>query len=165
MKNIKKILTGTLISAISLTAIGCSSNNNNLAKNIDKSMADFVSSINSLDYVDTNKPTTDKIGKIVETNANISNYNFADKKQSNKRTITSTGNTISFFNDNVSEAEIENTITRPTERLGDFNLFVLSDVPFITMTSDDNQTSLTLNVKFSTNKIEETSYNIDTKFG
>ena len=68
----KKILTTTLVSAATLAIVGCGSPNAKLAKNIDKGMADFVSSINSLDYVETSSETTqnNKIGKIVETSAN-----------------------------------------------------------------------------------------------
>ena len=138
MKNFKKILTGTLVSVVSATAIGCTTNTNNLAKNIDRSMAEFVSSINKLDYVDTNSKSSEKIGKIVETSV-ASPYDNRTK-DIKKRKITSTGNTISFLNDNVSEAEIENTITRPSERNNDFNLFVLSDIPFVTLTSEDAPT-------------------------
>ncbi len=146
MKNkIKKIITTSLISAVSLTAIGCSSSNNKLAKNIDKSMAEFVSSINKLDYVDTSTETSnDKIGKIVETSGSSSNG-------------------ISYLNENISELEIENTITRPTERTDNFKLFVLSSRPYISLTSDDNSTSLDINLKFSTDLIEQTSDEINEK--
>lgn len=161
MKNFKKILTGTLVSVVSATAIGCTTNTNNLAKNIDRSMAEFVSSINKLDYVDTNSKSSEKIGKIIETSV-ASPYDNRTK-DIKKRKITSTGNTISFLNDNVSEAEIENTITRPSERNNDFNLFVLSDIPFVTLTSEDTPTDFSFCVKFSTNKIESTSSEIDSK--
>ena len=161
MKNFKKILTGTLVSVVSATAIGCTTNTNNLAKNIDRSMAEFVSSINKLDYVDTNSKSSEKIGKIVETSV-ASPYDNRTK-DIKKRKITSTGNTISFLNDNVSEAEIENTITRPSERNNDFNLFVLSDIPFVTLTSEDAPTDFSFCVKFSTNKIEIASSEIDSK--
>ena len=62
---IKKILTSTILSAVSITAIGCSSGNTKLAKNIDNGMAEFVSSINKLDYVDTSSSNhnNNKIGK------------------------------------------------------------------------------------------------------
>ena len=163
MKKFKKILAGTLVSMVSVTAIGCASNTNKLAKNIDKSMADFVSSINNLDYVDTTKSSSEKIGKIVETNAIIPFNNNNFEKKDKKRAITSTGNTISFLNNNISEVEIENTITRPSDRSGDFDLFVLSDIPFVTMTSDDSSADFSICVKFSTNKIEQASTEIDTK--
>lgn len=161
MKNLKKILTGTLVSVVSATAIGCTTNTNNLAKNIDRSMAEFVSSINKLDYVDTNSKSSEKIGKIVETN--IASPYDNKTEDIKKRKITSTGNTISFLNDNISEAEVENTITRPSERNNDFNLFVLSDIPFVTLTSEDAPTDFSFYVKFSTNKIECTSSEIDSK--
>lgn len=156
MKNkIKKIITTTIISAVSLTTIGCGTNNSKLAKNIDKSMENFVSSINNLDYVETSSaktPTNGKIGKIVET----SNLENSTQK------INSTGNHIQFLNNAISEAEIENTITIPSERTDNFNLFVLSNTPYVTFTSDDNN-SLNINVKFSTNQIEEISDEIENK--
>lgn len=137
--NFKKILTTSIVSAVSLTAIGCSTTNTKLAKNIDKSMAEFVTSINKLDYVDTST-TDNKLGKIVETTSNDNSY-------------------IKTLNN----LNIENTITRPSERNDNFKLFVLSSKPFITFTSDDNSTSLQLSVKFSTDKIEETSDEISSK--
>lgn len=137
--NFKKILTTSIVSAVSLTAIGCSTTNTKLAKNIDKSMAEFVTSINKLDYVDTST-TDNKLGKIVETTSNDNAY-------------------IKTLNN----LNIENTITRPSERNDNFKLFVLSSKPFITFTSDDNSTSLQLSVKFSTDKIEETSDEISSK--
>lgn len=152
---IKKIITTTIISAVSLTAIGCGTNNNKIAKNINKSMDDFVSSINNLDYVETSSaktPTNKSIGKIVETSAN----------NNNTMQIKTNGNHIQFLNNNISEAEIENTITIPSERTDNFNLFVLSSTPFVTFTSDDNE-SLNINVKFSTDQIEETSDEIESK--
>ena len=149
---IKKILTTTLLSAVSVTAIGCGSTGNKLAKNIDKSMAQFVSSVNNLDYVETNKSTGEKLGKIVETSSNLTG----------SRKILTDENQIKFLNNNISEAQIENTITRPTDRQDDFKLFILSDTPFISLSNDDEK-SFTVNVKFSTDKIEETSSEIDQK--
>ena len=163
MKKIKKILTGTLISAISITAIGCGSTNNKLAKNIDKSMADFVTCINNLDYVDTTKPSSEKVGKIVETNAGISPFVMKKRRLSGINQINNSQDSLTYLNEKLSENDIENTITRPTDRSGDFSLFILSDVPFITLTSEDNTTNLNLNLKFSTNKIEEKSTEIDSK--
>lgn len=152
---IKKVIGATLLSAMSVTAIGCSANENKLAKNIDKSMAEFVSSINNLDYVETGRPTNQKVGKIVETNSTA--YG------ANTHQITTRGNQVMFLNDNISEAEVENTITKPTERTDENKLFILSETPFISLTSNDNSTSLSLNVKFSTDKIENTSTEIDEK--
>ncbi len=142
MKNkFKKILTSSIISAVSITAIGCSTTTNKLAKNIDKSMAEFVTSINKLDYVDTSSPDN-KLGKIVETTA---------------KTDTA------YFTNTLDNLNVENTITRPSERTDNFKLFVLSSKPFITLTSDDNANSLEFSMSFSTEKIENTSDEICTK--
>lgn len=155
MKNkIKKIITTTAITAVSLTAIGCGNSNSKLAKNIDKSMADFVSSVNNLDYVDTSTPNS-SIGKIIETSSLYSD--------SQSRKIRTNENQIQFLNNNISEIEIENTITRPQDRSDNFKLYVLSDIPYISLTSDDTSANLNMTVKFSTNKIEETSDEINTK--
>ena len=104
-KRLKKILTTSIISAISATAIGCSSNGNMVAKNIDKSMADFVSSINNLDYVETTSPSQKNIGKIVETN--------------------STNNSTGYLNGTINHVDVENAITKPSDRTDNFKLFIL----------------------------------------
>lgn len=156
---IKKILTSTILSAVSITAIGCSSGNTKLAKNIDNGMAEFVSSINKLDYVDTSSSThnnNNKIGKIIETSAN-------DKFDKSFAKIKTEGNQTQFFNNQISELEIENTITRPEERDDNFKLFVLSESPYISLTSDDNVANMNINIKFSTDKIEKVSDNISSK--
>ena len=155
---IKKILTSTILSAVSITAIGCSSGNTKLAKNIDNGMAEFVSSINKLDYVDTSSSNhnNNKIGKIVETSAN-------DKFDKSFAKIKTEGNQTQFFNNQISELEIENTITRPEERDDNFKLFVLSESPYISLTSDDNVANMNINIKFSTDKIEKVSDNISSK--
>lgn len=149
-KNIKKIITSTLVSAVSLTAIGCSSGNSKLASNINKGMAELVSSINNLDYVETSTTgaSNDKIGKIVETSIISTDATTSDQ---------------TFLNNNISSLNIENTITRPSERTDNFKLYVLSESPFISFTSDDNSANFNMFVKFSTEKIEETSDEIDTK--
>lgn len=149
MKNkIKKILTTTIVSAVSATAIGCSSGNSKLAKNIDNGVSEFVSSINNLDYVETpaQSATNDKLGKIVETTAYPSNTNLSN-----------------YLSENISDSAIENTITKPSERTDNFKLYVLSESPYVSFTSDDNSASFNMYVKFSTNKIEETSDEIASK--
>ncbi len=134
-KKLKRILTASLISTLPISAIGCSTTNSKLAKNIDKSMAEFVTSINKLDYVDTSSPDN-KLGKIVETSA---------------KTDTA------YISSTLDNLNVENTITRPSERTDNFKLFVLSSRPFITLTSDDNASSLEFSMSFSTEKIENTS--------
>lgn len=158
MKNkIKKILTASIVSAVSITAIGCASNNNKLAKNIDNSMANFVTSINNLDYVETGKNSSnEKIGKIVETSSRISD----DDKYVTK---TNSDSPVRYLNKNSNYSNIESTITRPEERSDNFKLFVLSDSPYITLTSSDNKANLNINLKFSTEKIEATSTEIQEK--
>lgn len=163
MKNkIKKILTATVVSALSISAVGCGTNNTKLAKNIDSSMSDFVSSINNLDYVETSKTASatapSKYGKIVETSANAQNDNGKKIKVYNSK-----NGSVQFLNNKIDEVEIENTITRPENRNDNFKLFVLSESPFVTISSDDNQASLNMSIKFSTNKIEETSTEIESK--
>lgn len=142
MKNkIKKIVTATICSVASITAIGCGTANNNLAKKINKGMDEFVSSINNLDYVDTSTKDN-SIGKIVSVSSN-----------NEPRYISETARTLN----------IENTITRPTERTDNFKLFVLSDMPYVSLTSDNNTANLNLSMQFSTEKIENTSDEINEK--
>lgn len=80
---IKKILTASSLMVITLGAVGCSESNQKIAKNIDRSMSEFVSCLNNLDYVSASasavKPEFSKevlsqgkdrkVGKIVETAA------------------------------------------------------------------------------------------------
>lgn len=143
--NLKKILTAALISTASLSIIGCATPNTKLAKNIDKGMAEFVSSINNLDYVDPTSSTDSSIGKIVETAAPT--------------------NTISdeYLTKTLEELDIENSISIPSSREDNFKLYVLSESPFISFTSDDNGALFNLQLNFSTNKISETSYDINSK--
>lgn len=162
-KNIKKILTATAISAISITTIGCSSNNNKLAKNIDNSMAKFVSSVNNLDYVETTAKATSKpnskFGKIVETAAGTQSE---DASKNKLKVLNAKNDSIQFINNKIDELEIENTITRPNERTDNFKLYILSESPYVTFSSDDNST-FSMSIKFSTDKIEETSSEIESK--
>lgn len=138
MKNkFKKIMATTIISATALSAIGCATTNTKIAQKINNGVNDFVSSINKLDYVDTNN-TSSNLGKIVSA---VNDTNFISKVANN--------------------TNIENTITRPSERTDNFKLFVLSDSPYISLASDDN--SMSLSVQFSTQKIETTSDDISEK--
>jgi len=142
MKNIKKILTGTIVSALSITAIGCGVNTQ-LTKKYDS-----TSEITSRAYVYDNK-SPEKLGKIVET-SNVSAYNSLNKKSKKKDAVISTANNFSFLNNNISELEIENAISKPSD-VNSFNVFVLSDIPFITMTSDDNNSNYLFNIRFTSN--------------
>lgn len=136
MKNkFKKIVTTALITMTATSAIGCATTNTKIAKKINNGVEDFVSSINNLDYVETNN-TKSNLGKIV-----------------------SAANENSLYSKVASNTNIENTITRPTERSDNFKLYILSESPFISLTSDDNNVSLSM--QFSTEKIETTSDNIN----
>ena len=119
---LKKIITASIVGTFSIVSIGCSTNKNTLAKHIDKSMADFVSSINNLDYVDTSTPSKD-IGKIIETSS----------------TDTTTSQ---YLNNTINHKNVENTIISPSEHADNFKLFVLSDTPFISLTSDNSASTL-----------------------
>lgn len=140
MKNkIKKILTTALLSVTATSAIGCANTNTKIAKKINNGVEDFVSSINKLDYVETNNTnTSSNIGKIVSA---VAEENLYSKMTTN--------------------TNIENTITRPTERSDNFKLYVLSTSPYITLTSDDN--NLNFSMQVSTEKIETTSDDINNK--
>lgn len=133
----KKIITTTLVTMGATTAIGCANNTSKIAQKINNGVNEFVSSINKLDYVDTNN-TNANLGKIVSANYDS---NFLTK-------IT-------------KDANIENTITSPTDRSDNFKLYVLSESPFISLTSSDNNLNITM--QFSTEKIETTSDEINEK--
>lgn len=141
-KKIKKIMMTTFVSVASLTAIGCGATNTTLAKNINKGMDEFVSSINNLDYVDTSSKADTNIGKIVSASA------YSEQK---------------YIAPYTNSTVVENTITRPSERSDNFKLYVLSETPYVTLTSDDSSTSMNLSMHFSTEKIENTSDEISEK--
>ncbi len=137
MKNkFKKLMATTLLSMTATSAIGCATTNTKIAQKINHGVNDFVSSINKLDYVDTNS-TKSNLGKIV-----------------------SAANDTAFLNKMTSSTNIENTITKPSERNDNFKLYNLSSSPYITFVSDDN---VSLSIQFSTDKIETTSDEIDEK--
>ncbi len=138
MKNkIKKIMATALLSMTATSAIGCATTNTKIAQKINNGIEDFVSSINKLDYVETNNSDS-KIGKIV-----------------------SAVNEDNLYTKMTASTSIENTITRPSERSDNFKLYVLSTSPYITLTSDDN--NLNFSMQVSTEKIETTSDDIDNK--
>ncbi len=143
-KNIKKILTTALVSTAALSIIGCGAPNAKLAKSIDKGMADFVSSINTLDYVDS-QTKTGNLGKIVETQA------------------SGTAPADSYLNKTFDNITLASDIVSPTSREDNFKLFVLSESPFISLTSNDENIAFNIQLNFSTNKISETSENINEK--
>lgn len=136
-KNIKKIMATTLLTASAVSCLGCGTTNTKIAQKINNGVNEFVSSINKLDYVDTKK-TNSNLGKIVSA---VSDTQFLNN-------VTSTNN-------------IENTITKPSERSDSFKLYTLSATPYISLTSDDN--NINLSIQFSTSKIETASDNIDEK--
>lgn len=138
MKNkIKKIMATTILTVTATASLGCATTNTKIAQKINNGVNDFVSSINKLDYVDTNK-TNSNIGKIV-----------------------SAVNDSKFLNQVTSTSDIENTITKPSDRTDTFKLYTLSSSPYISLTSDDN--NINLSIQFSTEKIESTSDDIDEK--
>lgn len=136
-EKLKKIMITTLCSMTAGTAIGCANSNTKIAQKINKGVNDFVSSINKLDYVDTNN-TSSSLGKIVSA------YNES-----------------TMFNALAKNTNIENTITKPSERTDNFKLYVLSTTPYISLTSNDNE--INLSMQFSTEKIETTSEDISEK--
>lgn len=138
MKNkFKKIMATTMLSITATAGIGCATTNSKIAQKINNGVEDFVSSINKLDYVDTNN-TSSSLGKIV-----------------------SAASENTFLSSVATNTNIENTITRPTERTDNFKLYVLSSSPYISLTSDDN--NINLSMQFSTEKIETTSDDISEK--
>lgn len=189
-KNLKNIITATVASALSFTAIGCSTTAFKVAKNIDTSMEKFVTSINSLDYVDTSSTASAasigemsfdsqnrKVGKIVETsaatapnnyitksatenavqddnNANSKNYEISDMMFRDKQPVK-------FLNDSLANTIIENTITLPALHKNLTKLYILTDTPFITISSSNNFENIESSA--TTEKITNTSRQIDEK--
>lgn len=149
MKNkIKKIMTATVISAMSLVAVGTAANSQNNDKNNEKSVQNYLISQN-IEKTSALVPNKN-IGKIVETSSNQIRYETSDKQ-------------IQFLNNNIGEAEIESNITLP-QKISGLNLFVLSTTPYVSFTNDNNE--LKINVNFLENKTTETqssSLNLEDK--
>ena len=133
--NIRKIMAGTLLSMTAASTLGCATTNTKIAQKINHGVNDFVSSINKLDYVDTST-TKSNLGKIV-----------------------SALNDTAFINKVTTNTDIENTITKPSERNDSFKLYTLSSIPYISVVSDDN--NINMSIQFSTDKIETASDEID----
>lgn len=145
MKNkIKKIITTTVISAVSLTAIGCATNNKIACGSENcKNMVARSTDLEILDNASAKAPTPARnIGKIVETSTNENGIN-----------IYNTKNGLTYLNENISETDLENSLINKNEK---FNLFILSSTPYISLTSDDTN-SLNLNIKLSKVQTIETS--------
>ena len=100
--NIKKIIATTILSVTATSVMGCATTNTKIAKKINNSVDEFVSSVNNLDYVDTSSSNTkNNLGKIVSA--------ATDKNLYTKFT---------------ANTNIENTITRPSERIDLSNNFL-----------------------------------------
>lgn len=140
MKNkIKKIMTATVISAMSLITVGTAANSQNNNKNNEKIVQNYLISQN-IEKSSALVPNKN-IGKIVETSTNNQiRYETSDKQ-------------VQFLNNNIGEAEIENNITLP-HKISGLNLFVLSTTPYVSFTNDNNE--LKINVNFIENKTTET---------
>lgn len=141
MKNkIKKIITATVISAVSLTTLGAATH-----PECNKNKDSIQNYSMSQDVKKASAYTPNKnVGKIVETSSG------------NQIQYLSNDNQIQFLNNDINEAEFENNISLPSSIDG-LNLFVLSTTPYINFSSEDNE--LKLNVKFTNNKssVSETS--------
>ena len=147
MKNkVKKIVTATILSALSFTAIGCGTNSNKTAQKVN---AMAISNIQSPDYTITNKPN-EKVGKLVETSSQAGQTKYM-------------ASTDTYLSKGATYNTIENTITKPESTSGSFKLFVLSDSPFITLSTGDNMANLSIKMRFTTQSDEEASSEIHEK--
>lgn len=138
MKNkLTKIITATMVSAMSLTALGVTANGNTPSKIQDKTIQNY-SQAKSIEAASAKTPNKN-IGKIVETSAG---------KEISYQT---SGRPIQFLNNDISEAEIENKLTLP-ENIEKLNLFILTTTPYINFSNSDDQMQIT--VKFNSSEIE-----------
>ena len=153
MKKIKKLITGTLVSALSITTLGCCSNI--LSEKKITNQNEIVS--NALNYDKTkNDITPEKIGKIIETSATT----YGNKSKNKKDAVISTTNNLPYLNDNISTLELEDSLTNKVD--SDYKIFVLSESPYITMTSDNDNTKFFINFKFkSSDNLENVNKNIN----
>lgn len=157
---IKKIIAASSLMVAALGAVGCSQSSQKIAKNIDRSMSEFVSCLNNLDLVvpsaNASKPAFSKevanqggaqskdkkVGKIVETSASPSgddtqSEGAADYKIT--KLIMTQRVPIEYANEGAYSKIFERVVSTPSDRSGFTNLFVLSTTPFITITSGDEE--------------------------
>ncbi len=150
MKNkIKKIVTATIVSAMSLTALGVSAKSQNNTNNNEKTVQNYLISQN-IEKTSAYAPNKN-IGKIVETSTNNQIKHYTNGRQ------------IQFLNNDITEAEIENNITIP-QSIDGLNLFVLSTTPYVSFSNENSE--FKINVKFNENNLNETkenSLNYETK--
>ena len=142
MKNkVKKIITATIVSAMSLTALGVGVKTQNNDNNNEKFVQNYTF---RKDFEKTSAITPNKnIGKIVETSTDNQIKYYTNDKQ------------IQFLNNDIKEAEIENNITLP-QNYDRFNLFVLSTTPFVSFSNNNDNDEFKINVRFNTDKTIET---------
>lgn len=145
MKNkVKKIITATIVSAMSLTALGVGVKTQNNDNNNEKFVQNYTF---RKDFEKTSAITPNKnIGKIVETSTDNQIKYYTNDRQ------------IQFLNNDIKEAEIENNITLP-QNYDRFNLFVLSTTPFVSFSNNNDNDEFKINVRFNTDKTIETQQN------
>ena len=138
---VKKIITATIVSAMSLTALGVGVKTQNNDNNNEKIIQNYTF---RKDFEKTSAITPNKnIGKIVETSTDNQIKYYTNDKQ------------IQFLNNDIKEAEIENNITLP-QNYDRFNLFVLSTTPFVSFSNNNDNDEFKINVRFNTDKTIET---------
>ena len=163
MKNkIKKILTTSLISAVTLTTISATGNSQIARQKLaeTKAFTNQNSIVNETknDVFSTNQ-SRHQVGKIVETST-ISNDNL------NTYTRSNGANYLADKPDTIEDNLISNSNNQTS-------LFVLSETPFITFSSDDNSSRFNMFIKFTrgenlkpadtTNANNQTNTNISTE--
>lgn len=163
MKNkIKKILTTSLISAVTLTTISATGHSQIARQKLaeTKAFTNQNSIVNETknDVFSTNQPRH-QVGKIVETST-ISNDNL------NTYTRSNGANYLADKPDTIEDNLISNSNSQTS-------LFVLSETPFITFSSDDNSSRFNMFIKFTrgenlkpadtTNANNQTNTNISTE--
>ena len=139
MKNkIKKILTTSLISAVTLTTISATGNSQIARQKLveTKAFTNQNSIVNETknDVFSTNQ-SRHQVGKIVETST-ISNDNL------NTYTRSNGANYLADKPDTIEDNLISNSNSQTS-------LFVLSETPFITFSSDDNSSRFNMFIKFT----------------
>ena len=138
MKNkIKKILGTTVISAITLTSIGGSLN------------AKLTPQNSCSKALESTSQQTERYGKLVETMSEQNNSYIA-------------GRSNNYLNNTVSSDTIENEISNMNNT--GVKLFILSEAPFMSFSSDENSAHFNMIVKFtgSSQTPETTSSNLQT---
>lgn len=126
-KNLKKIMVTTMFSVASLSAIGVGQPNKLMSKNNNKPINEISSKTDSKETQQSSN-----LGKIISASAYNDRQYISPKLQSNS---------------------IEENISNQTNTESGFKLFILSNIPFVNISTDENNTTQKTTRQTQTNEL------------